>query len=107
MQDAYNLFDRLIKAVPNHRLCAYAYYWKALAAYNESDLKTMENYVGCLRRAQGNSTGLLCEWDLNAKALLLLAGLDVDQVAAQVEGYTPTRLHFLRTAIIRELGMLS
>jgi len=31
----------------------------------------------------------------------------VDQVAAQVEGYTPTRLHFLRTAIIRELGMLS
>jgi len=106
MQDAYNLFDRLIKAVPNHRLCAYAYYWKALAAYNESDLKTMENYVGCLRRAQGNSTGLLCEWDLNAKALLLLAGLDVDQVAAQVEGYTPTRLHFLRAEITREQGLL-
>jgi hypothetical protein len=106
IQDAQNLFDRLIKAAPNHRLCAYAYYWKALVAYNAGDLKTVGSYVGCLRRAQGNSTGLLSEWDLDAKGLLLLAGLDVDKVATQVDGYAPTRLHYLRAEIIREQGFL-
>ena len=106
VQDAQNLFDRMIKAAPNHPLCANAYYWKALDAYGSGDLETIKRYVGCLRRAQGNRKGRLNEWDLDAKALLLLAGLDVDKVATQVDGYTPERLHFLHDAIIRELGLL-
>ncbi|MBU1693601.1 MAG: hypothetical protein KKC51_06520, partial [Verrucomicrobia bacterium] len=106
VQEAQDLFAWLIKAVPSHPLCAHAYYWKALAAYSIDDLETMEKYVGCIRRAQGNSVGLLSEWDLDAKAQLLLAGLNVDKVAPQVVKYTPERLHFLRATIVRELALL-
>ena len=106
MQDALNLFSRLIGVAPNHSACAYAYYWKALAAYNAGDLKIMANYIECMRRAQGNSIGQLSEWDLDAKSSLLLAGLNVDHVSNQVTDYTPTRLYCLREEILREQGFL-
>jgi tetratricopeptide (TPR) repeat protein len=107
VQDAQNLFSILIKASPNHPLCAYAHYWKALKAYKLADIKTMEKHIECIRRAQGNSLGVLDKWDLDAKALLLFAGLNVDKVALQIRSYNPKRLHFLRAEITRELGVLS
>lgn len=108
IQDAEVLFDRCVNAAPSHQLCAYVYYWKALIAYKQGNARLTENYIDNMRRAEKGHLGKLSEWDMNAKAELLLHNLNIDTAAAHISCYSDSvRLHYLRAVIIRELGMLS
>ena len=108
IQDAEVLLDRCVDAAPSHQLCAYVYYRKALIAFNQGKTYSTEKYVGNMRRVQKGRLGILSEWDMNAKAELLLHNLNIESASVCIT-WCPDdmRLHYLRAAIIRELGMLS
>ncbi len=104
--ESLELFDWLVRNAPTHLLCAEAWYWLALAAYRQGNTEKSKECAGRIRTAQGVQVGMLEEWNLDAKALLLLAGLDPARVDPQAVNYTPSRLQSLLTGITSDLELI-
>lgn len=104
--DALAEFDAAAMAAPAHPECALAHYWQALVAWKRGDVQAARDAAIRIRAAQGTSVGLLAEWNLDAKALLLLAGLDPAKVDAQAVNYSRDRLVALRGVILDDLAAL-
>lgn len=105
--EALELFEALVKESPSHGQCAIAWYWKALLARIQGDQEGCRHFLVCMRSAQGVAAGFLSEWKLDAKALLLLEDMQIDQVIAQHPVYTPDFLEKCRTEIGNELETLT
>jgi hypothetical protein len=67
---------------------------------------TIPSYCESLRRAQGLSIGLLSEWALDAKALLLMASLDRSALGPEAVNYTGEFLGAMERDIARNAGVL-
>lgn len=104
--DALNLFRSLVAAAPCHPVSGLAYYWLGLAACKRGNVAEAKHMAECLRRAQGVRVGLRDEWDLDAKALLLLADLQADRVDPQAVNHSRERLAELRDEIVKDLSLL-
>lgn len=104
--EALAQFDASLAAAPAHPECAHAHYWKALAAWKRGDVAAARESAVRLRAAQGVAVGQLAQWNLDAKALLLLAGLEIDKVDRQAVNYAPERLKVLRQDILDDLAVL-
>ncbi|MBP8656349.1 MAG: hypothetical protein KBI43_07935, partial [Kiritimatiellae bacterium] len=60
-----------------------------------------------IREAQGTAVGLLDEWNLDAKALLLLADMDLAQVDPQAVNYDQGKLRVQSWQIHADMEALS
>jgi len=76
IHDALILFGDLVLESPAHPLSALAWYWLALEAHGAGDHNDRDASASALRRALGPTPGLLEEWRLDARALVLLNNLD-------------------------------
>ncbi len=106
MTEALDLFARLVEESPTHPLSAHAWYWLSLAAIKEDRFDLACDRARRIRIAQGLSIGMLDEWDLDAKALLIIADLDPAKVDSQAVNHSPERLQSMKRSIERDLAVL-
>lgn len=106
LQEALPLFERVTLECPTHPLSAYAWYWKALVAQRQGNLVERDQCVLRIRQAQGTTPELQGAWQLDAKALLLYADLQVDRIDVQAATYTREQLIQLCTEINLEMASL-
>ena len=107
VDNAMQLFDQISRRAPTSSRSAVAWYWKALRACSNGDMTECIESCMSLRRSQGCDVGLLRMRELDARALLLLANLDIDQVDKQAVNYTNEFLEAQKLQIIRELEVFS
>ena len=105
-EEAMHLFSQLVVESPSHPQVAHAWYWKALEAHKQGNRAERDRCCLCLRRAQGLAPGLMEEKELDAKALLLSAELDVSQVMAHNTRHEEAFAQAWRGDIVRQLGLL-
>lgn len=100
------LFERMARLAPTHPRCAEAWYWLALTAFKQGETSEVEKYAARIRVAQGSQVGMLDEWNLDARAFLLLAHLDPAAVDPQAVNYAPDFLQGQLQAIHGDLGRI-
>ena len=101
------LFARLARTAPSHALCAWAWYWLALDARRRNDAAKSKEYARNIRAAQGVPLGMLNEWHLDARALLLLADLDPARIDVQAVNYDAPLLEEQMKQISTDLARLA
>ena len=101
--EGLELYGWLARLSPNHRLCAEAWYWLALDAYQRGNKDRAKDHAARIRAVQGTRVGLFDEWSLDARAFLLLADLDPTQLDPQAVNYTPDYLQVQLQAITSDL----
>ncbi|MGD9782245.1 MAG: tetratricopeptide repeat protein [Kiritimatiellia bacterium] len=104
--EALALFDRLTGESPNHPLCGYAWYWKALAAHKLGDMSERDRCATCVRSVQGLAPIQQSKWHLDAKALLLLAGLHMENIDSREQIYPPEQMESIRDEMVQEMAAL-
>ena len=72
--------EQMANVAPLNPLCAWAWYWLALKAWREAEPDRAKTHARNIRAAQGLQPGILNGLRLDARALLILADLDPDQV---------------------------
>ena len=104
--EATEIFDALIKESPTHALCARAWYWAALRAYRQGDEGEARRCALAIRQAQGTDVNLYTEWTLDARALLLLAGLEIGNVDAHAVKYSAADYASAKKLLLEDMGRL-
>lgn len=104
--ESLELFEQMARVAPTHPLCAAAWYWMALAAHQRGETSKVNEYATHIRAAQGAQVGMLDQWNLDARAFLLLANLDPGAVDPQAVNYTPDFLRGQLRAINVDLGRM-
>ena len=80
--------EQMANAAPLNPLCAWAWYWLALKAWREAEPDRAKAHARNIRAAQGLQPGILNGLRLDARALLILADLDPDQVDLAATSHT-------------------
>jgi hypothetical protein len=75
----------------------------ALSSYKQGEYKKSKQCATRIREAQGTAVGLLDEWNLDAKALLILANMDVYHVDPHAVSYNVNKLLELQGQIHSDL----
>ena len=101
--EAFSLFDRLVRESPSHPLCVTAWYWKALVAHKKGDAPERNRCIACLRLAAGSKGATLHERQVIAKAMILLADLDVGRVDTTGMDDGPQRCQILLPHVVADL----
>ena len=104
--EALALFRRITAVHPSHSLTAHAWYWMALEAHTKGNIQDRNRFAANLRNAQGVDIGLLDEWRLDARALLLLEDLDVSRATAHPRLYRDSIIAEQKATIIRDMEWL-
>lgn len=104
--EALAIFARLAKSAPRHGLCAWAWYWLALEARRREDRTQARECAENVRKAQGIQAGTWNEWQLDMRALLLLADLDLARLDARAARYEASLLREQRQRIADDLTRL-
>lgn len=107
VEEALEIFAQVIQKAPTHVQAATAWYWKALQAHKQGEATERDRCCRALRVAQGASLGLLNLWELDARALLMLAGLRASLVDPQAVNYTDDFLRSQLNQINLDLEVLS
>ncbi len=105
--EAVSLYEKIVEKAPTHALAAAAWYWLALKAHNEGDIEDRNRCAQSLRRAQGLNIGLRSEWEMDARALLLIADLNVNRIDPQAVNYSKEFLLNQQKRMIADLEKLS
>lgn len=103
---AMEIFEQFTRESPAHPVCAAAWYWKALAAHRRGDVAARNRCAISLRQAQGLDPAVQRQWYLDAKALLLLADLQVERVDREATNYEAGQLHLLLRELSHEMELL-
>lgn len=101
--EGMELFEEILRRVPRHPLTALGWYWKALVAHKEGHRQSCVRCCRALRESQGTRPGLLSEWQLDARALLLMVGLDEKVAAADAVNYSADFLRTQKSELLRDL----
>jgi hypothetical protein len=101
------IFERMTQASPTHPLSAEAWYWMALSSYKQGEYGKSKQCATRIREAQGTAVELLDEWNLDAKALLLLADMDLAQIDPLAVNYDQGMLMAINRQIHADLEALS
>lgn len=86
--ESLKLFERMAHVAPTHPLCAEAWYWQALTALKRGETNQVKECANRICVVLGTQAGMLEEWDIEAKAFLLLADLHPALVDPQAVNYT-------------------
>jgi hypothetical protein len=78
----------------------------ALVAYKQSDGRKANEYATNIRLAQGVQVGMMEQWNYDARALLLLADLNIAGVDTQAVNYTGDFLSMQHRNIVRDMEEL-
>ena len=100
------LFNRLAQTAPHHGLCAWAWYWLALEAHRLGDRDKARENAANVRKAQGVQAGTWNEWQLDMRALLLLADLELTRLDVQAVRYEASLLREQQRQITDDLARL-
>lgn len=87
LSEALPFFATAMQEGPNHRLSAFARYWTALVYLHAGRTTQATDALLLARRCLLPRPGLLTEWQLDAKAGLLLRRLDAAHAEARLELY--------------------
>lgn len=102
----FSVIQKIIQEQPLHWACAEGYYWLALQAWKQNDLKPAQYYAEQVRRCIGPRGDLLFEYRLDSRALLLLTQLDSKQAFAQAPRFSEDFLQEQVDSISRDLEKL-
>ena len=106
-EDGLMLFERMTQVAPTHPLSAEAWYWMALVAFKQDNYEKSKLCAMRIREAQGTAVGLLNEYHLDAKALFLLADLDLAKIDSQAVNYDQGMLILIHKEIHADLELFS
>ena len=101
------LCERMANAAPRHPLCAWAWYWLALKAWQQAESERAKENARNIRAAQGLHPGTLNGWCLDARALLILADLDPAQVDLTATPYAQAFMDEQQALIAADLQKVS
>lgn len=104
--DGLALFERMTQVAPTHPLSAEAWYWMALSTYKQGEYEKSKQHATRIREAQGTAVGLLDEWNLDAKALLLLADKNLARIDPQAVNYNQDKLRSILANIVKDMEIL-
>lgn len=104
--ESLDLYARMAHLAPTHPSCAEAWYWLALVAYKQSDGRKVNEYATNIRVAQGVQVGMMEQWNFDARALLLLANLNIAGIDTQAVNYTHDFLSMQHRIIVRDMEAL-
>lgn len=104
--DGLALFERMTQVAPTHPLSAEAWYWMALSAFKQGNYEKSKQCATRIREAQGTAVGLLDEWNLDAKAFLLLADMDLAQIDPQAVNYDQAKLMSINANMEKDMEIL-
>lgn len=106
--EAFEIFERMTRSAPSHALCARAWYWLALREWKRGNYDKAHQYAEKIRLAQGTRIGLLEEWELDAKALFILADMDAQGIdAAAAKNYSSEQLARWHGVLLRNLDQIN
>ena len=104
--ESLDLYERMARLVPTHPVCVEAWYWLALVARKQSNTLKVNEYAANIRAVQGVQVGMMEQWKYDARALLLLADLNVAGVDAQAVNYTGDFLNMQYSQIMQDMEEL-
>ena len=102
--DGLALFERMTQVAPTHPLSAEAWYWMALVAYKRGNTSKVAEFAARIRASQGAQAEMLDSWNLDSRALLLLANLKPGAVDLQAVNYSACFLNEQLSAIIEDMS---
>ena len=105
--DSLYQYARMAKVAPTHPLCAEAWYWSALVAYKQGNMHKVNICATNIRISQGAMAGTLDQWDLDARAYLLTANLDLAAIDPQATNYSTDYFHKQLHLISQDLEKLA
>ena len=104
--ESFELYERMARIAPTHPICVEAWYWLALVAYKQGDTHKVNEYAANIRVAQGVQVGMIEQWNYDARALLLLANLNIADVNVQAVNYTGDFLNMQYSQIEQDMEEL-
>ena len=105
--EAWQVFRRVIEGAPTSEASATSWYWMGLRALRQENQAEMKRCMISLRRAQGVDPDLQGMWELDARARLCLAGLDIAAVMRDTTRYAEAKLKRQRDRIIHDMGRIT
>ena len=105
-RDGFAVIQKMIQEQPMHWACTEGYYWLALNAWKQNDIKTAYHYAEQTRRCVGPRSDLLSEYRLDSRSLLLLTKLDIKQAFSQAPRFSENFLREQVDSINKDLEKL-
>lgn len=97
--------SRMANGAPNNSRCALAWYWLALASIKAGDPDASKEMAAYLRLSQGVNIGMRSEWNLDARAMLILSDMKPDAVVDSTE-YTRMYIDKQLSVMQYDMGLL-
>jgi tetratricopeptide (TPR) repeat protein len=97
--EAFRHYDWLVKELPTHPVASWAYYWQAVQALAAGDEALAKQKAAALRRCFAGRPDFLWQWELDARALLILSDIAVPEQSQSLQyqsGFLNQQLAALR-----------
>ena len=107
VDDGLALCERMATASPRHSLCAWAWYWLALKAWQRAEPERAKMHARNIRAAQGLQAGTLDGWRLDARALLILSDLEPARIDLAATPYSRSFMDEQRALVSIDLQKVS
>jgi tetratricopeptide (TPR) repeat protein len=83
--EAFRHYDWLVKELPTHPVASWAYYWQAVQALAAGNEALAKEKAAALRRCFAGRPDFLWQWELDARALLILSDLAVPEQSQSLQ----------------------
>jgi tetratricopeptide (TPR) repeat protein len=104
--DGLRILRKVVTDSPQLTVSAEAHYWLALSARKKGLSEEATHHARFIRQCLGTVSGMAQYWELDAKALLLLSNLQIDDVHSHAVNYSPEKLQLWLKHITRDLERL-
>lgn len=104
--ESLEAFKAIVTENPTKAGCARAYYWLALDAYRRADKNSIALNIDLLRKSNVNTEITFEKWQLEAKALLLLANLKESAVPRQAVNFYEAFIASAKLKLERDIATI-